>query len=421
MKAIILQHRHERDYLAAKDYQQRYVNISVEDYLQSPLIKVVSGARRAGKSVFCLQMLQGKNYAYLNFDDSKLLQGFDEDTVTQLLQEVYPGYEYLMLDEIQNLDGWEFWIEKLYRRGTNLILTGSNAKLLSSELSTVLSGRYLKIEILPFSLEEDLSYLAVPLECETPEQRGVFMHEVDEYMQYGGYAEVVKSRSLTQTYLQGVYDTVLLKDIIQRYKIHNTDDLYNVAEWLASNVTGLFTISSLAEELGMSSKTTLKKYCDYLSSSYLYYYLPRFNNKLKLMKKAARKSYMVDTGFVKAKAFGVSQDLGKLLENMVFVELLRRGYEIGKTLFYYRSRNDKEVDFVLRKGNKVVELLQVCYEMTTQKTERREVTSMLECAEELRCSNYSIITWDDERVIEEPTDIKVVPFYKWALAGIKNK
>ena len=415
MREIILQHRHERDYLAAKSYQQRYVNIPVKEYLQSPLIKVVSGARRAGKSVFCLQMLQGTNYAYLNFDDSKLLQGFDEDTVTQLLQEVYPGYEYLMLDEIQNLDGWELWIEKLYRRGTNLILTGSNAKLLSSELSTVLSGRYLKIEILPFSLEEDLSYLGVPREWETPEQRGVFMHDVDDYMQYGGYAEVVKSRSLTQTYLQGVYDTVLLKDIIQRYKIHNTDDLYNVAEWLVSNVTGLFTVSSLAEELGMSSKTTLQKYCDYLSSSYLYYYLPRFNNKLQLMKKAARKSYMVDTGFVKAKAFGVSQDLGKLLENMVFVELLRRGYEIGKTLFYYRSRNDKEVDFVLRKGNKVVELVQVCYDMSSPKTERREVTSLLECAEELRCNNCRIITWDEERVVEEGEGIEVVPFWKWAV------
>ena len=110
MKAIILQHRHERDYLAAKEYQKRCVNISVAEYLHSPLIKVVSGARRAGKSVFCLQMLQGTNYAYLNFDDSKLLQGFDEDIVTKLLQEVYPGYEYLLLDEIQNLDGWELWI-----------------------------------------------------------------------------------------------------------------------------------------------------------------------------------------------------------------------------------------------------------------------------------------------------------------------
>ncbi|MBP5259548.1 MAG: AAA family ATPase, partial [Paludibacteraceae bacterium] len=214
MKSVLLQQRHERDYLAAKSYQKRYINIPIKDYLQSPLIKVVSGARRAGKSVFCLQMLDGTNYAYLNFDDNKLLQDFDEDRVTQLLQEVYPDYEYLLLDEIQNLDRWELWIEKLYRRGTNLILTGSNAKLLSSELSTVLTGRYLKIEILPFSLKENLSYLKIDQHPETPEQCGKFMHEVDEYMQYGGYAEVIKSRTLTQTYLQGVYDTVLLKDII---------------------------------------------------------------------------------------------------------------------------------------------------------------------------------------------------------------
>ena len=415
MKSILLQQRQERDYLASKNYLMRHVEINTDDYLKSNLIKVIIGPRRAGKSVFGLQMLQGKNYAYLNFDDNQLLKVFDESQITQVLQEVYPGFEFLMLDEIQNLDNWERWVETLYRRGINMVITGSNAKLLSSELSSMLSGRYLQIEILPFSLSENLNFLGFPTTTDTPQERGAYMHEVDEYMHNGGYPEIISTRQLTETYLRGVYDTVLLKDIIQRYKIHKTDDLYNLAEWLVSNYTGLFTISSLAEELGMKSKTTVSKYCGYLQQSYMFFYLPRFNNKLQLMKKAPQKVYMVDNGFVKAKAFGVSPNLGKLLENMVFDELLHRGYVPSLTLFYYRSRNDKEVDFVLRQGNKVEQIIQVSYDLSSPKTYKREQSALEEVSAELRCKNICVITWDTEDEMDiNATKVPVVPFEKWA-------
>lgn len=414
MKTILLQQRHERDYLASKNYLKRHVEINIDDYLISNLIKVIIGPRRAGKSVFGLQMLQGQNYAYLNFDDNQLLKVFDESQIMQVLQEVYPGFQYLMLDEIQNLDGWERWVETLYRRGVNMVITGSNAKLLSSELASVLSGRYLQIEILPFSLSENLKYLGVSTAIDTPQERGVYMHEVDEYMHNGGYPEIINTRQLTETYLRGVYDTVLLKDIIQRYKIHKTDDLYNLAEWLLSNYTGLFTISSLADELGMKSKTTVSKYCGYLQQSYIFFYLPRFNNKLQLMKKAPQKVYMVDNGFLKAKAFGVSPDLGKLLENMVFDELLHRGYVPGLTLFYYRSRNDKEADFVLRQGNKVEQIIQVCYDLSSPKIYKREQSALVEASDELKCNNMYVITWgtEGEMNIKDST-VYIVPFEKW--------
>ena len=364
--------------------------------------------------MFGLQMLQGQNYAYLNFDDNQLLKVFDESQIMQVLQEVYPSFQYLMLDEIQNLDGWERWVETLYRRGVNMVITGSNAKLLSSELASVLSGRYLQIEILPFSLFENLKYLGVSTAIDTPQERGVYMHEVDEYMHNGGYPEIINTRQLTETYLRGVYDTVLLKDIIQRYKIHKTDDLYNLAEWLLSNYTGLFTISSLADELGMKSKTTVSKYCGYLQQSYMFFYLPRFNNKLQLMKKAPQKVYMVDNGFLKAKAFGVSPDLGKLLENMVFDELLHRGYVPGLTLFYYRSRNDKEADFVLRQGNKVEQIIQVCYDLSSPKIYKREQSALVEASDELKCNNMYVITWgtEGEMNIKDST-VHIIPFEKW--------
>lgn len=414
MKTVLLQQRQERDFLVSKKYQKRHIAIHIPDYLKSSLIKVVIGPRRAGKSVFGLQMLQGTNYAYLNFDDNQLLKVFNESQIMQVLEEVYPGYEYMMLDEIQNLEGWERWVETLYRRGVNLVITGSNAKMLSSELSTMLSGRYLEISILPFSLSENLEYIGVSRGENTPQERGVYMRAVDEYMHNGGYPEVIGTRQLTEPYLRGVYDTVLLKDIIQRYKIHKTDELYNMAEWLVSNYTGMFTTSSLKDELRMASKTTVSKYCGYLEHSYMFFYLPRFNNKLQLMKKAPQKVYMVDNGFVKAKAFGVSADLGKLLENMVFVELLRRGYMPGKTLFYYHTRNDKELDFVLREGNMVKCLVQVSYDISSPKTYKREQTALEEGSEELRCDRMFVVTWDTEgemNVGEKKAE--VVAFEKW--------
>ena len=150
----------------------------------------------------------------------------------------------------------------------------------------------------------------------------------------------------------------------------------------------------------MSSVTTTKKFCDYLAEPYLFFYLPRFNNKMKLMKKAPNKVYVVDNGFVQSTAFNLSENLGRLLENQVFVELLRRGYIPGKTLFYYRTRNDKEIDFVTRKGSKVEQLIQVCYDMSSVKTRKRELDALVEAAEELHCDNLLVITNSKEEKIE---------------------
>ena len=158
MKNIVLRQKAERDMLASKDYQQRVEITDSATLLASGLIKLITGPRRAGKSVLALQILQGKNYAYLNFDDNSLLTHFDEDTVMKALSEVYPGYDYLLLDEIQNLDGWDTWVTALYRRGVNLIITGSNANLLSSEMATLLTGRYVESFILPFSMKETLQF-----------------------------------------------------------------------------------------------------------------------------------------------------------------------------------------------------------------------------------------------------------------------
>ena len=409
MNNIILNQRAERDELMARPYQQRTTRYNYGELLANPLIKLITGPRRVGKSVFALLMLQGKNFAYLNFDDNLLLENWNEDLVMRMLDDVYPGYEYLLLDEIQNLPDWDLWVNKLYRRGKNLIITGSNAKMLSSEMATVLTGRYLQIEMLPFSLEETMRWRNVNLE----EQSTQAIVVTDDYMRNGGYPETIQSRN-TKSYLSTLFDSILLKDVAKRHKVRNTTDLYNLATYLLSNFCNPISANDLAVELGLSSVTTTKKFCDYLAEPYLFFYLPRFNNKMKLMKKAPPKVYVVDNGFVQSTAFNLSENLGRLLENQVFVELLRRGYIPGKTLFYYRTRNDKEVDFVTRKGSKVEQLIQVCYDMTSDKTRKRELDALDEAAKELQCDNLLVITNSvDDKIVWNDKMISIIQIFKF--------
>ena len=384
--------------MMARPYQQRDTRYNFDELLANPLIKLITGPRRVGKSVFALLMLQGRNCAYLNFDDNLLLENWDVDLVMQMLDYVYPGYDYLLLDEIQNLPDWDLWVNKLYRRGKNLVITGSNAKMLSSEMATVLTGRYLQIEMLPFSLEETMRWKNVNPTLEEQSAQAVVV--ADDYMRNGGYPETIQARNITKSYLSTLFDSILLKDVAKRHKVRNTTDLYKLATYLLSNFCSPISANDLATELGLSSVTTTKKFCDYLAKPYLFFYLPRFNNKMKLMKKAPSKVYVVDNGFVQSTAFNLSENLGRLLENQVFVELLRRGYIPGKTLFYYRTRNDKEIDFVTRKGSKVEQLIQVCYYMSSEKIRKRELDALVEAAEELHCDNLLVITNSQEERIE---------------------
>ncbi len=398
MKTTILNQRAERDELLSRPYQRRHTKYDADELLQNPLIKLITGPRRVGKSVFALLMLQGKNFAYLNFDDSQLLEKWDEDLAMSALDDVYPDYDFMLLDEIQNLPDWDLWVSKLYRRGKNLIITGSNAKMLSSEMATVLTGRYLQIEMLPFSLEETMSWKNIRPDREEQAAQAIML--ADDYMRNGGYPETIPARSITKSYLSTLFDSILLKDVAQRHKVRNTSDLYNLASYLLSNFCNPISANELAGELSLSSVATTKKFCDYLNEPYLFFYLPRFNNKLKLMNKAPKKVYVVDNGFVQSTAFNLSENLGRLLENQVFVELLRRGYIPGQTLFYYRTRNDKEIDFVTRKGTKVEQLIQVCYDMTSEKTRKRELDALVEAAEELHCDNLLVITNAHQVVVE---------------------
>ena len=414
MKTIVLNQRKERDELLSRPYLTRRSSQDFDTLLNSHLIKLITGPRRVGKSTQALLMLRDKNFAYLNFDSQQLLDAWDANLVLRMLDDVYPGYDYLLLDEVQNLDAWDMWVSELYRQGKNLVITGSNAKMLSSEMATVLTGKYLQVEMLPFSLEELFDWNKLDLHNLMPEQSAECKVLADDYLRNGGYPEVVASRQLVRSYLDTLFDSIVWKDVARRHKVRNITDLNNLAVYLVSNFCNPLSANELAEELGLSSVNTTKKYMDYLHEPYLFYYLSRYNSKLKLMKKAPRKVYVVDNGFVAAKAFSVTENLGRLLENQVFIELVRRGYDTEKTMFYYRSRNDKEVDFVLRQGTHIERLVQVCYDMNSPKTEKREVDALVECAGELKCDNLTIVTYADERTIEKDGyKINVVPIAKF--------
>ena len=414
MKTIIMNQRKERDELLSRPYLIRRSSQDSDVLLNSHLIKLITGPRRVGKSTHALLMLRDKNFAYLNFDSQPLLDAWDANLVMRMLDDVYPNYEYLLLDEVQNLDAWDLWVSELFRKGKNLVITGSNAKMLSSEMATVLTGKYLQIEMFPFSMEEFFVFYKLDLHNLKSEQQAEGKVLTDDYMRNGGYPEVVASRQLVRSYLDTLFDSIIWKDVAKRHNVRNITDLNNLAMYMISNFCNPLSANELSEELGFQSVNTTKKFMDYLHEPYLFYYMSRYNNKLKLMKKAPRKVYVVDNGFVTAKAFAVSENLGRLLENQVFVELVRRGYNTDKSMFFYRSRNDKEVDFVLRKGAHIERLVQVCYDMSSPKTEKREVDSIVECAEELRCSNLTIVTHEEERTLEKNGyTISVVPVSKF--------
>lgn len=401
MRNIISNQKKERDLLLSHPYLKRHTQYETQELLGSKQIKLITGPRRAGKSTEALLLLQGTNFAYLNFDDAQLLGTWDEDLVMETLPLVYPDYDYLLLDEVQNLPEWDLWVSKLYRQGINMVITGSNAKMLSSEMATLLTGRYIQIEMLPFSLQEFLGWNHIIYNKVEPENLSAMQALVNDYLHLGGYPETVNSRALTRNYLSTLFDSIIWKDVAKRHHVRNINDLNDLAMYLLSNFCNAFSANELAEELGFASVATTKKFMSYLAEPYLFFYLSRYNNKLKLMKKAPQKVYVVDNGFVSAKAFNLSENLGRLLENQVFIELLRQGYDTEKTLFYYRSRNDKEVDFVTRQGTHVERLIQVCYDLSSERTLKREVDSMIECAGELNCRNLFIVTMNEKRVIEK--------------------
>ncbi len=381
-KNAILQQKTERDKILISSFLPREAQEAAKKRLESDLVKVIVGPRRAGKSVFCHNVLKGKNYGYLNFDEDVFLGASSEDLISGL-SEVYGETHDFLFDEIQNFPHWELFANKLQRRGFNLFLTGSNSKLLKGDWATALTGRYFEIEILPFSFREYL------LAEQTDENKKNSAFE--KYLKTGGFPEVVLKKYEPETYLASLFDSILLNDVVKRHKVKYSKVIGDLGSMLLGSFSCLTTSQSLKRKLEARSTTTVEKYSSYLEEAYLIQFLPRYSFKIGVSRHAPRKTYAIDNGYISAKASQFSENSGRLLEDLIFVELLRRGYKPGLSLFYYQTRNGKEVDFVLRRGTKTEKLIQVCADLNTENS-KREVKALQEAGDELDCRDLSIIS-----------------------------
>jgi len=401
-----------------KEYVPRTIFKEAKKLFNNDLIKVVVGPRRVGKSILLLLLIKEESFAFLNFDDESLLPYLKEtkkyDDLLDVLIAVYGKTKTIFFDEIQNLDNWELFVNRLHREGYNVFITGSNARLLSGELATHLTGRYSQIEVFPFNFKE---YLTAKVGDYKDLSKGELLNYMQEYMKNGGYPEVVVKNFDPSSYLSTLFDSTLLKDIIMRKKIRNSEQKFiDLSSYAINNFTGEFSYTSLKSFTGIKSVETIQKYLKALEDSYIIFQLNRFSNKEKERIKSPKKFYIVDNGFVLSKSVRMSADNGKYMENLVFTEFLKRGFEVNKNLFYYKTKNNKEVDFLVKKGKGSDFLIQVCYNIDSLKTEEREITALIGASKELSCDNLILITWDREEIKEfKGKTIQYIPLWKWLL------
>ena len=414
MKEIVLNQKIERDELLGGKYVPREGLKNARGSLQTNLIKVIIGPRRAGKSVFSIQMLEGVNFAYLNFDDERLGSTSDYDEILKAIRQVYGESKIILFDEIQNLPNWELFISRLHRRGFNIIITGSNAYLLSRELSTHLTGRYVQFRIFPFSFSEFLGAkgFAIDEGIELKERQGLLLSQLDDYLDKGGYPEVVVKDLDAKNYLTTLLESILFKDIVKRYNVRYTKMLSDLAHYLITNHSNEFSYTKLKNILEFRSVHTVENYTKYLTEAFLTFSIDRFSFKLKEQMRSPKKVYGYDTGMINAIKFKTGRDIGRLMENLVAVEVMRRGGEF----YYYRSVNGKEVDFVIKRGPKVDELIQVCYDIHHHATRKRELAALAKTGKDFGCGHLTILTWDYEAEEKYSGEkVNFLPLWKWII------
>lgn len=394
---------------------------SLSVYFQKPNIIAILGARRCGKTLLSILLFKGKKYGYVNFDDERLA-GIEKSNLNKILEALYSlegkGLEYIILDEIQNVSGWELFVNRL-RRTKKVIITGSNAKFLSGELATHLTGRYIDVELFPFSFREVLVFKDRELKGEytTKEIAGI-KNELEEYIKIGGFPEVYK---IGRRMIQNIFDDVISRDIFMRYEIKYKKDFRNMAKYLLSNFGCEMTFSKLKGVFSIKDVHTIRDYVRYLEESYLIFILEKFSYKLKKQMLAPKKVYSIDTGIINSVAFQATENKGRLYENIIMIELLRRAsYNESFETYYWRDERHHEVDFVIKKGSKVTQLIQACYDLSNEKTREREIRNLIDASKKLKCKNLLIITGDyegQEKFSWFGTERKVTftPLWKWLL------
>ena len=383
-----------------------WVQRSEEQFFEfdSQLAQVVIGVRRSGKSTLCHKVLKGRGvaYAYVSFDDDRLV-GMQTNELNTLLRCLYQIYgveiQYVFFDEIQNVEGWHIFVNRLLRSGLRVFITGSNAKLLSGELATHLTGRYNEIRLFPFSFAEYCAYHNIDTKSITTKADAIRRNAFMQYINDGGFPEV-QALNNKRGYMQSLLDAVLQKDIQQRFRIRNVDILRKTTYQLISTPCQCINYDELSEIFTVSDKT-LRNYVDYLRQAFLVQLLPKFSFKSK-ERIVGEKTYLVDTGLENNRDYSMAaENSGWRLENVIYIELLRRCSNKYLDVYYYKpTTNSKEIDFVVCNQNKPQELIQVAYDISAPKTFNREVSALVVGSEKLNCNNLTLITLAASRTVE---------------------
>ena len=385
--------------------------------LKSKLAQVVIGVRRSGKSTLCFNALRkaGVHYAYANFDDERLeeLETKDLDNVLQTLYKIYGKFDYLFFDEIQNIDGWPLFVNRLLRQKIHIIITGSNAKLLSTELATHLTGRHHKIELFPFSFKDWCSIKEVDYTRLTTKNKGLLSKAYDEYFRQGGFPELISGEENPKEYISTLIDNIISQDIKKRYKIRNIDALKRLAHHILNETPTLIVKDTLQNIIGIKSERTLGNYLMYLNQTYLISTISKYSSR---SRERARneKSYAIDVAFMDKRENAFSgENLGWRLETIVYLELLRRKAGTENDIYYYQGRS-AEADFVVCDGNKTLAVYQVSYDISNERTRKREIKGCIAGAKATKCDNLFLITDHESEIIEEDGyTIQIVPIWEW--------
>lgn len=364
--------------------------------LDSPFAQIVIGVRRCGKSTICQKVLveSGVKFAYANFDDTALasLRADDMLTLQETLYRIYGAYTHLFLDEVQNIDQWPLLVNRLLRQKIHLVLTGSNANLLSDDLSTHITGRYNEIRLYPFSFYDYCRFHQVDLDSQTTKAEGLRGHALGQYLMGGGLPETFSIRR-PDRYVHSLLDAILNKDVCRRYKIRYKKTLQQIANGLLDHFCQEINYADLQKEYYLKSIHTTKNYIAYIEKAYLVRIIPRYSFK-SIERQSFRKAYAIDTAFVTTHADALQTDnWGWRLENAVAIELLRRMEYATQELYYLRENRSYEVDFAVVERNRVEQLIQVTYDFTEPKTRlyNREIGGLLKGAAATHCDQLTLI------------------------------
>ncbi len=422
----------------SKPFKNSFTRERYEDEVQKKSttgeIVFLKGVRRSGKSTILRNhienlLLQGvakERILFVNLEDPRfvpylslgLLEEIKEAYIYYLAPDEKP---YIFLDEVQNIDNFEKWLLKEYELGiAYLFATGSNSKLLSREIGSALSGRYLGVQVLPLSFREFLSFFGV--EVKTPYQLITQKLTIEKYfeafMNYGGFPQValIEDVALKEAELKSYFDSILLRDIVARYKLDNFQSLERLSVLLLSSIANPMSVTKVRKKLGVSFDLA-NRYMEYLENTYMIQTLPLFDWSLQKQFTNPKKIYSIDTGLSKRVSFEVGKRIGDMLENIVFLELKRKYEE----LYYFKTKQDYEVDFLVKQREKVTHLIQVSLTLQEPKTKKRELRALAKASAELGFGQeieLLMITMDESAVeLVDGVEIGVTNVLEWLLLG----